>query len=794
MTPDELPLRDLRVVDMADERGELCGRLLADLGADVIRVERPEGAASRAIGPFHDGTSLHFAVRNANKRVITLDVAVERDRLLTLLADADVWIESSRPGTLHAFGLDPDDVARRLPHLVVVSITDFGQTGPYRDLVATDPVMVGLSWMLFRAGVPELPPVLPPGSFAYDVAGITAAFAAVTGVAHRRRTGRGQRIDLSVMEAVAQTTDWGLSSWSVMDRAKPGAYTQIRSGGGPLYPIITCRDGWIRPAIVSAAEWRKMLEWMGDPADLQSPELDVSAARTAVFERLIRPRLVEFFAGMTMIEAAEEGQRRRIPVTPLLRPADVLSVDHYRQLGTFVAVDVAPQLSAPVASGFFRFAGERAGPRRGPAAAGPDIEWHREERSIPAAAVGDGELPYAGIRVLDFGVAGAAPEAGRLLAEYGADVIRVESPKRPDLFRQLGGPSGMSPVFASSSRTKRSLGVDYESPAAIEVVLDLVRHADVVLENLPPGTMERYGLGRDALLAANPDVVVFSSQTMGSSGPWGEWRGYGANTQPPSGMTYLWSFPGHSEPVACNVAFPDHVVGRLGALAVAACVAAPPAAATGRRGRHVEIIQAEVGINLLADLYAKEGLDPGSVGPVGNDSERGTPWGVYPCAGEQRWCVITCRDDADWAGIVAALDDPEWATPDLATVAGRRARQDEVDARLAEWTAARPDREVMARLQAHGVPAGYMLYVGDTTSDPHLVARGYPLELDQPGVGPVLVEGSAFRSAELPAPITTPAPLLGQHTREIAIDLLGMSPTEVEALIASAALFDPPTI
>ena len=185
--------------------------------------------------------------------------------------------------------------------------------------------------------------------------------------------------------------------------------------------------------------------------------------------------------------------------------------------------------------------------------------------------------------VLDFGVAGAAPEIGRLFAEYGADVIRVETPKRPDLFRQLGGPSGMSPVFASSSRTKRSLGVDFDSPAGVDVVRELVRKADLVVENLPPGTMDRYGLGPATMLELNPDVIVISSQTMGLKGPWREWRGYGANTQPPGGMTYLWSYPDAPEPVASNVAFPDHVVGRLGAFAAAAYLAGRPR--DGHRGR-----------------------------------------------------------------------------------------------------------------------------------------------------------------------------------------------------------------
>lgn len=349
----------------------------------------------------------------------------------------------------------------------------------------------------------------------------------------------------------------------------------------------------------------------------------------------------------------------------------------------------------------------------------------------------------------------------------------------------------MSPVFASSSRTKRSLGVDFDQPAATELVLELVRRADLVVENLPPGTMDRFGLGRDTLLAVNPDLVMISSQTMGSRGPWREWRGYGANTQPPSGMTFLWSFPDAQEPVASNVAFPDHVVGRLGAVVAAGYLAALPA---GERGRHIEIVQAEVGINLLADLYLQEARWPGSVGPQGNTSERGAPWGVYPCAGEQRWCVITCRDDADWHGLVAALGNPEWAGADLASHADRLARRADIDEQLAAWTSVRDDHDVMAALQAHEVPCGYMMYVGDTARDPHFVARGYPTEVNQPGIGPLLMEGPAFRSSELPAPRTTPAPLLGEHTREIVTSVLGRSDRQVDELLGAGVVFGPPSV
>jgi crotonobetainyl-CoA:carnitine CoA-transferase CaiB-like acyl-CoA transferase len=254
-------------------------------------------------------------------------------------------------------------------------------------------------------------------------------------------------------------------------------------------------------------------------------------------------------------------------------------------------------------------------------------------------------------------------------------------------------------------------------------------------------------------------------------------------------MSWLWTLPEVPEPVPQNVAFPDHVVGRLGASVVAASMIGC------RRGvesaRHVEIVQAEMAINLLADIFLQESLDPGTVKPRGNRSDRGVPWGVYPCAGDQRWCVITCRDDADWGRLVAAMGNPVWARgAALDQVDGRLSVQDEIDEHISDWTGQRSDREVMECLQRHGVPAGMMMYVSDQTTDPHFQSRGYILEIEQPAVGSILLEGPAFHASRLPGPITRPAPLLGQHTRQICTELLGYTDVEVDAFVAKGLLVE----
>jgi crotonobetainyl-CoA:carnitine CoA-transferase CaiB-like acyl-CoA transferase len=809
---ETLPLSGMRVVDTVSSTAELCGRILADLGADVVRVEPPGGDAGRALPPLHDGAGLFHAVRNLGKRAVAIDVATEEGRLsfLDLVGGADVWLESSPPDLPLAPGLDAGEVARRHPRLIVTSITPFGRTGPYRRYVATDPVVGSLAGLLFRAGVPELPPVLPPGTMAYDIGAIVAAFATLTAWCQRLRTGAGQHLDLSVMLACAQTTDWGITSYSHISRT--GTYAEVRNGGGPIYNIYPCRDGYIRAAVVTRREWHKMRAWLGEPEFLQDPHWDVGAHRIEARD-VIEPLYQALFGHRTMTELSEEGQARGLGVTPLLTPADVLAGAHFSALGSFRPMAVAGPLHGRVASGFFTFDGERVGPR-GPApevpaapsppggvawADGPDAvppdgppSWAGPDpgRAHGAGTGGRPGHPFAGLRVLDFGVAGAAPEVARLLAEYGADAIRVESRNRPDLFRVLMG-TDMSAAFAASNRTKRSFGVDFATGRGVELVLDLIRTADVLVENLPPGTMAGLGLGWEEVRRANPRLVMLSSQLMGPVGPWRTWKGYGANTQPVAGLTHLWSYP-DTGPLGANVAYPDHVVGRLGATAVLAALLGRER--TGR-GCHVEIAQVEVVLNLLADLYLVEDLAPGSVGPRGNDSDAGAPWGVYQCAGEQRWCVVTCRHDRDWERLLDVIGGPAWLhDPALGTAAARRARRHEIDDAITEWTTTRSDRQVMEELQAAGVPAGRMTYISDEPDDPQLVDRGYIRLLDQPPLGPLIFDGPSFTGSDLPDVEITPAPALGEHTREIGADLLGLTPADVESLLVGGVLFAPPDV
>jgi crotonobetainyl-CoA:carnitine CoA-transferase CaiB-like acyl-CoA transferase len=784
------PLAGIRVIDLADEKGELAGRLLADFGADVVRVEPPGGARSRRIPPFRGETSLYFAHRNANKRGVVLDLDGERDRerLLELCARADVLIESFAPGVLAELGLAPAELVRRHPQLIAISITDFGQSGPYRDWVATDATLEAIGGEQFKAGVAGRPPLLPPAALAYDIAGVMGCFAALVALLQRFGSGHRQVIDVSALEALAQTTDWSFSN-ATYTRARGQSPFEMRMGSGPMYKIYACKGGYVRLVILSPRQWRAMREWLGDPEYLRDPKYDSFLGRMQIADAL-GVIIGDLFGTMGHEEVAAEAQRRGIVCTPVLSPAEVLRNEHFRSRETFVRAEYAPGESGPVSAGFFELDGERQGFRQRAPTLGEHDEalaaglWP-ELRPAPARPRPARSLPLEGLRVLDFGIGGVGVECGRLFGEYGADVMKIESRSYPDFMRVVMS-TEMSASFASSSRSKRGFGVNLKHEKGLELIHRLVRKADVVIENSATGTMDDMGMGFAKIRELNPRCVMVSSQLLGSRGAWADWIGYGPSTQPIGGLVHLWNYAGATEPAGSTSIFPDHLAGRVSALVALAALVRRER--TGRGG-HGEVAQAETVTNMIGDWLLREGVAPGSVVAMGNRSERGAPWGSYPCAGVEQWVAITVRDDDDWGRLKMALGSPEWAErADLASAAGRRAAQDELDAKLAEWTAARSRVDVTATLQMFRVPVAPMFTGSDQAADPHFQARGYLRWVEQQDLGWVCFEGPCFRASGMPDVRIFQAPLLGEHTREICRELLGMADPEIEKLVAAGAL------
>ena len=778
------PLEGLRVVDTTNNRGELCGRLLADLGANVVLVEPINGSSLRETAPFGpNGESLGFLWRNANKSGISIDFNTESgsQQLLTLLSEADVWLEDGSPlGDVMI-----DAVIENMPALVVTSITPFGYTGPYADLIANDDVLEAMSGMMFKAGISSKDPLLPPTPMATDVASISAAVATVLAVYQKMRTGSGQHVDLAIMTAAGATTDWSYSNASVL-KAAGHPYNEVRQGGGFMYPIFQCSDGWVRMVILSPRQWESLWDWMGKPEAFGDLEYWSQVGNRIMNADVLNPAYSEFFSDKNMLDICVEGQNRGIVVTPLLKPQEVLSDPHLSARGTFIDTEVGESLVGSIASGFFELDNVRHGfDRRAPGLGehnGFSFDGDRLAFSSPDV---EAPLPLSGIRVLDFGIGGVGVETSRLLAEYGADVIKVETRTYPDFIR-LVALSETSPSFASSSRSKRSFGCNVKTEEGLEIIHQLIAESDVLVENSATGVMESLGLGYEDLQRCNPNIVMISSQLVGSRGPNSHWTGYGPTTQTYGGLLHLWDYDDDDAPATNGTIFPDHAAGRL-------CALAGIAALIGRDARggatHTEVAQVEVVVNMIAEQLLKESLIPGSTGPVGNRHDQRAPRGPFRCTGEEQWVVISVENNEQWDSLVNAMGSPDWATDaKLATVEGRVANAEKLNEHVAEWVLQHSRSEVFDLLQSVGVPCGPMIIGMEMLEDPHLDARGWTLDIEQPGVGYMKLEGPAWMSEHMGGPITFPSPDLAGHTREIAQEVLQMDDESIDNLISRGIL------
>tara|TARA_X000001036_G_scaffold96217_1_gene89014 strand:+ start:14029 stop:16380 length:2352 start_codon:yes stop_codon:yes gene_type:complete len=780
----EQPLDGLRVVDTTNNRGELCGRLLADLGASVVLVEPLGGSSLRNAAPFSsDGESLGFLWRNANKSGISIDFETENgsDELLSLLMEADVWIEDgSDIGSVAS-----SNVREACPSLVITSITPFGYTGPYAELIANDDVLEAMSGMMFKAGISEKDPLLPPTSMATDVASISAAVATVLAVYQKMKTGKGQHIDLSIMTAAGATTDWSYSNASVL-KAADRPYNEVRQGGGFMYPIFQCSDGWVRMVILSPRQWESLWDWMGKPEAFSDLEYWSQVGNRIMNADVLNPAYSEFFSDKKMLEICVEGQNRGIVVTPLLKPDEVLLDPHLTARGTFIDTEVAQDVVGSIASGFFELDNVRHGfNHRAPQLGEHNGFSFNGDRLAFNSPDTEAPLPLSGIRVLDFGIGGVGVETSRLLAEYGADVIKVETRTYPDFIR-LVALSETSPSFASSSRSKRSFGCNVKTEEGLQIIHQLVAESDVIVENSATGVMESLGLGYENLQKCNPDIVMISSQLVGSRGPNSHWTGYGPTTQTYGGLLHLWDYDDDDAPATNGTIFPDHAAGRL-------CALAGISALIGRDARggatHTEVAQVEVVVNMIAEQLLKESLIPGSTSPMGNRHEQRAPRGPFRCSGEEQWVVISIDTDQQWMSLVNAMGAPEWALREaFSTVEGRLENKDIIESHLAAWTSDQNRDDVFHLLQDVDVPCGPMIIGMEMLEDPHLEARGWTLEIDQPGVGYMKLEGPAWVSERMGGPITFPSPDLAGHTREIAQEVLKMNDDIIDDLVERGIL------
>jgi crotonobetainyl-CoA:carnitine CoA-transferase CaiB-like acyl-CoA transferase len=792
-------LASLRVLDLSGDDGDAVTRLLADLGADVLKVEPPGGSPSRTRPPTLRGTSLRFALHNANKRSTLLDPSQpnDRTRLVELAGSADIVVDSGNPGQAAAYGTSCADLADRYPQLVALSVTDFGATGPRSSWRATDPVLYALSGALSRSGPTTGTPVLPPEGIASATAAVQAAWATLVAYYNRLRCGTGDYIDFARFDAVVMALD---PTFGAHGQAAAGIRRPDRWRGRPknqdAYPIYACKDGYVRICVMSPRQWRGLRRWIGEPEEFQDPKYDVVAARFAAWSQI--GKLVQrLFAGQTMKELVSAGQAHGVPIAAVLSPAQILASDHFQAVGAIADAELVPGVHARVPVGYFAVDGRHSGLRAPTAPAGRDeARW----LAGPAATISPRNVsrPFDGLRIIDLGVIVAGGELSRLFGDLGAEVIKVESAAYPDGLRQTRVGEAMTESFAWTHRNNLAFGVDLRSAQGKQIFSRLVADAHAVFANFKPGTLAALDFPYETLHALNRRVVLAESSAFGDTGPWSERMGYGPLVRATAGVSKLWTShddqdaqPGQPASGSrhrfydATTIFPDHVVGRI--TAIGALAALIHSERTGE-GARVHVSQTEAVVNQLDARYVTDAVRAAGHADLRDDT---SVHDVYPCAGDDEWCVISIRADADWRSATAVFGLPELADDErFATGGARIAHRHELLAQVSAWTRTRPPLQVAEALQSAGIPAGQMNRPPDVLEDPQLRARKLFTDMTHPLFDhPLPAETGPAPFRHIPPAPQRPAPLPGQDTREICHKILGMSSEETERLINDGVLF-----
>ena len=779
-TPYDPPLSGVRVLDVSSGPMTAIGRLLADLGADVVRVQLGPAAADPGDEPL--GTWLNGL--GITRCVMDLAAADGPAQWHDLVAGADILIETTRPGSAEEAELRASALRAEFPALVVLSVSDFGRTGRYRHWQGTTPVFHALTSELSRSGIPDRDPLIPPGDLPYHTAAAQAALMAVSVFLDRLRTGHGDLIDFAVIEGAMQTLDppfgmTGSAAAGVPLSAQPRGRPEARQN----YPIIACRDGFARICVLAKRQWHGMFDWMGRPAEFADPRFDDLRTRFASPELLAA--ISAFFAGQTRAELETDGQAHGVPTAAVLTLTEALATEQIVARGFLRAVEIEAGLQVRVPAGVTEIDGTRASvltPREAPG--GPD--WPRQAAVLAARDRALQGRPLEGIRVLDFGVIVVGGDTGRLFGDLGADVIKVENSAFPDGSRGAMT-AAMQPGFAAGHRNKRAIGINLRDPEGKALVRRLAAVSDIVLTNFKPGTIESLGLDYQSLAEVNPGIVVVDSSAFGPTGPWAQRLGYGPLVRAAAGFTDQWVYPG--EPGSFSDAitvYPDHVSARIGALASLSLLIRRER--TGAGGS-VSVAQSEVMLShMAADIAARDLARQGHA--ASRPAARDAPWGLFPAAGDDDWVAITVRGDADWAALCGVTGRADLAAdPGLATREGRAAQRERIDAAVRGWTSERSPAEAMELLQDAGVPAGAMLRAMDMPAFRYFrERRAFREEMHPHGAEPWVMENVQIHSERVADPPLGQAPLLGEQTVEIATSLLGLSAGEVQALIARGVL------
>ena len=767
-------------------------KLLGDHGADVIKVEPPDGDPTRRRGPFpgdiedaeKSGT---FLALNVNKRGVCLDVAdpAKRRELDGLIGWADILVHNEPRLRAVELGLDPSTLEKAHPQLVTLSITPFGITGPYRDYRGTELIVANAGgWANFCPGThpePEFPPLKVFGHPCAMMAGTAGAMAALATARQARRSGFGDHIDLSEQDYVASALEMGIPAYTYAGVV----LKRFHQRGLIPWGIFQAKDKPIFLVCVEQDQWERLVEFMGNP-DWAALDVFEDVASRAENQDLVHQFVQEFIGEWNSWDLYHEAQKQRICFAPVTSYRELAANEHLRARGFFATVDqpgIGPveHLASPVLTRTGRAAIRRHAPRLGE---------HNKEVLGGVSPRASGEpttpkLPLEGVRVVDLTWVWAGTYCAMNLAHLGAEVIHIESEKRPDLYRRTttsvaGDPPDLnrSGMFNQWNQGKKGVAMDLRSPQGIEIVKDFVRVSDVVTQNFATGVMERLGLGYDVLREINPRIILASISGYGQSGPYRDYIGYGPAASALTGTSDTTGYVGGG-PEEVGVSMPDPNAGITGALAIVSALERRDETGVGD---HLDVTLFEASAAYSVEAWMQYALNGTQPERTGNRDAHMAPHGCFPCLGEDDWIAIACASDDEWRTLAALIDSTLADDKRFESLAARKANEDALEEAVSSWTRTQDRWQITALLQSAGIAAFPTFTCKDIVEDPHLNARGYIERLPHPETGSRAHAGIPWRLARRPNGVRFPAPCLGADTEDALRDILGYGDRKIATL------------
>ncbi len=790
-------LAGVRVLDFSGQiAGPYCSKLFVDGGAEVIKVEPAGGDPVRRYSAtdadLNGRDSALFTYLNAGKQSVIGsggDPHVE-----SLVSEADVIIEA------HGLESDPEpvvDVAAirgSHPHLVVLSITPYGLTGPWADRAATEFTLQAECGSIGMRGLLGKEPFQAGGRISEWAAGVFGAAATLPALFRARTTGAGEHIDLSILE----TANMVFTNYSdTMNRLMNG------SPADPVHAFLAptvespsiepTADGYVGFCTNARQQFLDFLLLIERPDLQEDEELCQFAGRVMRFDEwnaIMRPWVEKH----TTHEIVERASLLRIPVSPIGNGENLQLQEHLRERGVFRPAAEADfvQPRRPYRIDDLEPPPLRPAPRIG---ANTSTGFSTQRAPLPPAPAG--ALPLAGLRVLDMTAWWAGPSASHLLATFGAEVIHVESAGRPDGVRMLGGMMAghyenwweASPHFLHANTNKLGITIDLTKPKGLELIESLIVASDAVLENYTPRVFDNFGLNWERVRELNPRALMMRMPAFGLTGPWRDRTGFAQTMEQLSGMAWL---TGHADDQPRIPRGPcDPMAGMHAAFGFLVALAGRVGSG---RGHHIESTMVESSLNVAAEQLLEFSAYDALMQRDGNRSLLAAPQGLYPCAdgqpGAGSWLALSIATGEHWRALCAALGEPSWAKdPSLATHRGRRYAHEEIDEHLRAWTRQRVGAEVADDLRARGIPASQVANPCWLFRDnPQLRARRFPEALEHPVVGAMPMPSMPFRYASVDRWLRTPAPTVGQDNARVLGGILGLSAAELGELEADGII------